>query len=73
MSDNTTCRRLNEVPTYKNYILDTLLDNDNIVKALGNKESNFLDVASISRPKDLLFTQIYPWAFVPDPDDEQNV
>ena len=64
--------RLSEIPKYKNKILELLMGNDNIVKALGNNDINFLDTASISNPKDLLFENIFPYCFVPEPEDEQK-
>ena len=46
-----------------------LIENENIVKCLVNNEDNFLDVPL---PVDfdvssLIYTQIYPWRFVPTP------
>ena len=55
---------LAEVTTYKNKIMEALLSNDNIVKALGNDEPNFLDSPVISNPKDLLFTRIFPYKYI---------
>lgn len=64
--------RLSEITTYKNTILTQLIQNDNIVKALGNVSPNFLDLPSITQPRDLLFKNIFPYAFIPDSQDIQN-
>ncbi|HEY8888942.1 MAG TPA: hypothetical protein VIM70_01610 [Clostridium sp.] len=51
-----------------------LIQNDNIVKCLVNNEDNFLDVPL---PVDfdvssLVYSQIYPWRFVPTAQTEAN-
>lgn len=64
--------RLSEISTYKNTILTKLIQNDNIVKAVGNVNSDFMDTASISNPRELLFKNIYPFLYVPDAEEEQK-
>jgi len=64
--------RFSEISEYKNTILTKLIQNDNIVKAVGNVNSNFLDTASISNPRELLFENIYPFLYVPDTETEQK-
>ena len=62
--------RFSEISEYKNTILTKLIQNDNIVKAVGNINSDFLDTASISNPRELLFENIYPFLYVPDTETE---
>jgi len=64
--------RLSEITTYKNTILTKLISNENIVKALGNNVANFLDVPFTANPRTLLFENIFPYAFVPDTQEDQQ-
>jgi hypothetical protein len=64
--------RLSEISTYKNTILTKLIENDNIVKAIGNINADFLDTSFTGNPRELLFKNIYPFPFVPDTEDEQK-
>jgi hypothetical protein len=64
--------RLSEITKYKNTILAKLITNENIVKALGNIEANFLDVPVIPNPRTLLFKNIFPYAFVPETVEDQQ-
>jgi hypothetical protein len=64
--------RLSEISTYKNTILSKLIQNENIVKAIGNINSDFLNTSAISNPRELLFNNIYPFLYVPDSQEEQK-
>ena len=51
-----------------------LITNNNIVKCLVNNESNFLDVPLPNNfdVSTLIYSQIYPWRFVPTAQTEAN-
>lgn len=68
----TNMGRLKEIGAYKNKILELLINDDDIVKALGNNEDNYREVASISDPHDLLFNNIFPYCFVPENQEDQK-
>lgn len=48
-----------------------LVSNDNIVKAIGNNQSDFLNHPSVL-PSSLMFNNIYPFLYVPEAQDEQK-
>jgi hypothetical protein len=64
--------RLYEVSKHKNTIMQMLINDENIVKAIGNNESNFLDITYPNQTRELLFNNIFPYPFVPDIEDEQK-
>jgi len=64
--------RLAEVTTYKNTILSNLIQNEDIVKALYSKEPNFLDSSTPVDAKSLLFTNIFPYAYIPNSQETQE-
>ena len=64
--------RLSEISVYKNTILTKLIENENIVKAIGNINSDFLDTPSITNPRELLFKNIFPFPYIPDAQEEQK-
>lgn len=64
--------RFSELSTYKNEILLKLISNTNIVKALGNGQSNFLDILPISNPTSLIYNNIFPYAYVPEAETDEK-
>jgi len=64
--------RFTELGEYKNTILSELVTNKNIVKALGNSESNFLDISPIDNPMSLIWNKIFPYSYVPEAQAEQK-
>jgi hypothetical protein len=50
-----------ELPMYKNTIMMKLLSNENLVKALANNQSNFLDYNMPEDVTTLIYSQIYPY------------
>ena len=64
--------RLSEISTYKNTILTKLIQSEDIVKAIGNVNPDFLDTPSVTNPRELLFKNIYPYLYVPDAQEEQK-
>jgi len=70
-----------ELSVYKNTILEMLISNDNIVRAVANPTSNFLDEPPIDKqdikdlidnPSDLLYQNIYPYSYIPETQDTQK-
>ncbi|NLK93349.1 MAG: hypothetical protein GX273_09550 [Bacteroidales bacterium] len=57
----------NPITNYKNNIAERILTNNNIVRALVNTDSDFLNQALPNNfePYTLLYKQIFPFAFVP--------
>ena len=64
--------RLADITTHKNTILQALINDDNIVKALGTDTVDFLDQPSISDPRDLLFNNIFPYCYVAENQEDQK-
>ena len=56
---------------YKNKVLQKLIENENIAKAVGNNSANFLSV-EIDDPYDLLYKNIYPYTHVPETNEEEK-
>lgn len=54
--------RLSELTSYRNIIISKLISNDNIIKAVGNNESNFLGVES-KDPSSLIYSNIFPYYY----------
>jgi hypothetical protein len=55
--------RFSELGKNKNIIISKLIENDDIVKAIGNPEKNFLDLPKIENPSSLIYTHIFPYGF----------
>jgi len=64
--------RLSDVTTHKNTILQALINDDNIVKALGTNTVDFLDQPSMTNPHELLFNNIFPYCYVPENQEDQK-
>lgn len=66
--------RFSELSTYKNTILSKLITNDGLVRAIYHNESNFLDASlpPITTPSSLIYKNIFPYAYIPEAQDEQK-
>lgn len=57
--------RLAELGEYKNTILLKLINNDNLVRAVNNPESDFL-TNPVADPSSIIYSNLFPYKFVPD-------
>lgn len=53
------------ISIYKNTIINTLLKNDKIVKALNYDFPNFLELGEVENPSNLVYQNIFPYKHVP--------
>ena len=63
--------RFSEFPKHKVKILQTLLSDEKLVKAVGSNSMNFESVI-IENPYDLLYKNIFPFMKIPNVSDEQR-
>lgn len=63
--------RLSELSKYRNTIISRIISDDELIKAIGNNEVNFLDIAK-KDPITLLYNNIYPYYHVPTIQDEEK-
>ena len=64
--------QFDQLTTYKNNIGIKLIENNNLVKALINNNSDFLNQSLPDgfKPIDLLYNRIYPYVFIPKVETE---
>lgn len=61
-----------EITDYKDTILTNLIKNERLVQAVGNPIADFLSMPNKSiNPQELLYTNIFPYRYLCDPDDKQ--
>jgi hypothetical protein len=61
--------RLRELSEYKNTIIQRLVGNMNILKAVYYQNENFLEQPDVSTDK-VLYSNIFPYNFIPSTDEE---
>ena len=61
--------RFKELSEYKNNILIKLISNENLIKALTNNTPDFLDQPLISDTASTIYSEIWPYRYVPDISD----
>lgn len=63
--------RFAQLTKYKNNVLQELITNTNLVKALVNTEENFLniDLPNGFFPPSIIYSQIFPYQFIADIED----
>lgn len=62
--------RFSELGTYKSKIIQKLISDDNIVRAIGISQKNFLDKnITPPEPHSLIYNNIYPYAYIPEAED----
>ncbi|WP_405169299.1 hypothetical protein [Paenibacillus sp. FSL H3-0286] len=57
---------LKEITDYKNTVINRLLSNQDLCKALFYKDDNFLEKESIAYTDELIYENIYPHRFIPE-------
>lgn len=64
-----------EIGTNKSEIMQSIVQDDNIVKALINKDADFLDtdIPDGFVRKSLIYTQVLPYKFFPNVKTEENI
>ena len=61
--------RFKELGQYKQLIMLKLLESQDICKAVYYQTENFLDLADIEDPTEIVYKNIFPHSFVPEVDD----
>lgn len=62
--------RLKELTEYKNTIITRILESQNILKAVHYRNSDFLDKENIEDYDKVLFSNIYPFNYIPTTEEE---
>lgn len=64
---------LSQLSTYRNTIINRIIQNQGIIKALYYNNSNFLDKPDVTMneiAKDIMYSYIYPFNFIPSSSEE---
>ena len=64
--------RLKELGPYKNTILATIIQNENLMKALVHNVPNFLDLSPVDSPADQIYDRLWPFKYVPKVVEEEK-
>lgn len=64
--------RLKELSRYRLKVLSALISSENVVKAVANPETNFLDQTTLDDPTTLIYSNIYPYKKIPNTETEQK-
>ena len=62
--------RFSNLGHYKNIILSRFIQDENLVKAIYYNSDDFVSQGTLSNPASLINTQIFPYPFVPEINDE---
>lgn len=62
--------RLKEIVSYKNTVIQQLVGNQDVIKAVYYRDQNFLDKPDVS-PESVIYSNIYPYNFIPD--ESENI
>lgn len=63
---------LEEISNYKNTILQRIVSDQELCKAVQYNDKNFLDKADIDDTTTLIYDRIFPYKFIPDTNTEEK-